>query len=472
MNSQSLQFILPELILAVFALGAMLGGAFARDKKRIGLLALLGVIVSACFLPLSLQAGPSAFSDMLINDPFSVFFRVVILFVMGIVILLSIGYQEIEEDDRGEYYFFLLVTAVSMLLAAAANNLLLIYIAIEAISIVSYILVGYARRDILSSEGGVKYFLFGALSTGVMLYGISLIYGILGSLDLNVISNILIAHPVNQLALLAALIFILVGLGFKSSLVPFHMWTPDVYQGAPTPIAGLLSVGPKAVGFALLLRLFIQNFHAFAGHWTTLAIVIAMATMTLGNVMAIGQSSVKRLLAFSSIAQAGYILVGVAVGTSAGVSAVLFYIFIYALMNLGAFGAVIMISHFLKSDTLEDYAGYYQRDPFTAIVLTISLLSLAGIPPLAGFLAKFFILSAAVDAHLTTLALVAALNSVIALYYYARIVKFMFFHEPRETSLAPKSLPLQTALIVTVIGNVALGLWPHPILHWLASLGH
>jgi len=467
LNIQDLRFILPEIILTVTALGAMVWGAFPRYKKGAGILALLGILISACFLP---QIGATAFFGMLVNDGFAVFFRTVLLFIVGLVILLSLGYREIEDDGLAEYYFFLLIVTVSMLVAVAANNLMMIYIAIEAISIVSYVLVGYSRRDLLSSEGGVKYFLFGALSTGVMLYGVSLIYGLFGSLDLNVISQILAAGSVNQLALTIALLLTLVGLGFKASVAPFHMWTPDVYQGAPTPITGFLSVGPKAVGFALLLRLFVLNFPSFQGQWTTLAVAIAMATMTLGNVMAIGQSNVKRLLAFSSIAQAGYILIGLAVGTVAGMNAVLFYVFIYALMNLGAFGAVIMISNSVKSDSIEDFAGYYKKDPLTAIVLTVSLLSLAGIPPLAGFLAKFFLLSAAVEAHLTTLAIVAALNSVVALYYYVRIVKFMFLHEPAETTLAPKSLALQLALLVTVLGNVILGLWPHPVLNWLTNL--
>ena len=465
--THSLQFILPELVLLAFALAAMIWGALSYSKNIVGVFALIGVMLSAFFLPASFQAGSSAFSNMLVNDAFSVFFRAVFLFVAGIVILLSMGYRELEAE-KGEYYFFLLIVTISMMLAVASNHLMMIYIAVETISIVSYILVGYSRRDVLSSESGVKYFLFGALSTGIMLYGISLVYGMYGTLDLGLIAihQNLPKVSLESFAFWLALGLILVGLGFKASVVPFHMWTPDVYQGAPTPIAGFLSVGPKAVGFALLLRIFIQNFHL--GNWNIVAIVIAALTMTVGNVMAMGQQSVKRLLAYSSIAQAGYIFVGLAAASTAGVQAVLFYIVTYALMNLGAFGCVIAISNSIKSDSIDGYAGFYKRDPFTAVVLTISLLSLAGIPPLAGFLAKFFLLAAAVEAKLTALAVVAALNSVIALYYYLKIVKLMFFRESQETALVPQSFAIQSALLITVVGNVVLGIWPHWIMDWLA----
>lgn len=472
LDTQSLQFIFPEIALAVFALGALMGGAFTHKKSFLGTFAFLGVLSSVALLPLSFKVGSSLFFGMLVNDALSAFFRQVTLLTTGIIILLSMGYQDLDEEDKGEFYFFLLTVTVSIMLAVSSNNLMMIYITLEAVSVISYIMAGYLKRDIFSSEAGMKYFLFGALSTGVTLYGISLIYGLFGTLDLTAIFNELISGTVYQPALFLALGLVLVGFSFKCSLVPFHMWTPDVYQGAPTPVTAFLSVGPKAMGFAFLLRVFVQNFPPLVSHWSLLAGVIAVLTMTVGNIMALGQNNIKRLLAFSSIAQAGYIFIGLAVTTVIGIKASLFYIFVYVLMNLGAFGSVILISNSIKSDHIEDYAGLYKRDPLTALILTISLLSLSGIPPLAGFLAKFFVLAAAVEAKFLALAIIAGVNSVIALYYYVRVVKYMFLHEPQEIPSTPKSPALQLALTITVVGTVVLGIWPHPLLNWLTSLLH
>ena len=449
-------------------------GVFSRPKSRnlLGVFAFMGVVVSAFLIPASFKAGPLFFSGMVINDPFSVFLRVVILLVAGLIVLISIGYQALDEEDIAEYYFFLLSVTVAMMIAVASNNLMMIYIALEGISLISYIMAGYLKRDIFSSEAGMKYFLFGALSTGVTLYGISLIYGLFGALDLNLIFSSFSTGVVHQPLLLLALVFVLVGFGFKCSLVPFHMWTPDVYEGAPTPVAALLSVGPKAVGFAFLLRVFVENFRPAFPHWGFLAVLISVLTMTAGNIMALGQNNMKRLLAYSTIAQAGYIFLGLALATSAGIKASLFYIFVYTLMNLGAFGAVIVISNNIKSESLQDYAGLYKKDPLTAVILAVSLLSLAGIPPLAGFLAKFFILAAAVEAKSIALAVIVVVNSVIALYYYIKVVKFMFLDEPQKTSLPSRSSALHLALVITLVGNIVLGIWPHPVINWIAGLLH
>ena len=474
----NLQFIYPELVLFTAALIALMGGVFTRSRNFGGVVALLGIAAAAFLLPSSLQAGPGIFANMLTGDSFAVFFRWSILLVAAIVTLIAMGYREVDEADASEFYFFLLSVTVSMMLAVASKNLMMVYIAIEAISILSYIMAGYLKRDVFSSEAGVKYFLFGALSTGVMLYGISLVYGLFGTLDLNLILGAMQAGAVNSLAIFVSFSLILVGLGFKCSLAPFHMWTPDVYEGAPTPVSALFSVGPKAVGFALILRIFVLNIFP---QWPALAIVIAIATMTIGNIIALSQTNIKRLLAYSTIAQAGYILVGLVVPSGAGIQATLFYIFVYILMNLGAFAGAVAIYNAIKSDNIADYAGYYKKDPFTAIALTISLLSLAGIPPLAGFLAKFFILAAAVQTGLITLAVIIAINSVIAFYYYIRIVKYMFFQQPTGSAVdaserseqsvrSTKSSALQVALLVTMVASVVIGIWPHPIMNWLTSL--
>lgn len=471
LNNLSLQFIFPELILIVFALIVLMVSVLKRYKNLAGGLSLAGVVLAACSLPISLSAGTGTafFSGMLINDGFSIIFRQISLLIAGMVILLSMGYKDLPEEDKAEYYFFLLIITVSMMLAVAANNLMMIYITLETISIVSYIMAGFLKRNIFSSEAGVKYFLFGALSTGITLYGISWVYGLFGTLDLTLIMGILTTSGVNQMALFVALILVLVGFAFKCSLVPFHMWTPDVYQGAPTPVAAFFSVGPKAVGFVFFLRIFVENFQSVFLYWTPLAGFIAILTMTIGNIVALKQENIKRLLAYSTIAQAGYIFVGLAIATPAGIKATLFYIFVYTLMNLGAFGSVIVISNSIKGEKIADYAGMYKNDPFTAIILSVSLLSLAGIPPLAGFMAKFFILAAAVEAKFVILAIAVVLNSIIALYYYAKVIKVMFFDEPCQRVIAPKSVAIQAALIITLIANLFIGIGPQLVINWLTN---
>ena len=467
---ESLQFVYPEIVLAIFALGLVILGAFSPSRKTFGILALSGVIMSILFLPLSCQMQRNLFFGMLVNDAFSVFFRQIILLIAFFVLLLSIGYKEGNEDDRGEYYFFILTVTLSMLLAVSTNNLLMIYLTLEAVSVISYLLAGYSKRDVFSSEAGMKYFIFGSLSTGITLYAISLIYGLFRTLDLPLIFSNLAFVGESQSVLLFASILLLVGFGFKCSLVPFHMWTPDIYEGAPTPVAALLSVGPKAMGFAFLLRVFLYHFQPLVSNWFSLAGTISLLTMTIGNVMALRQNNIKRLLAYSTIAQAGYILLGLAIGTPEGSKATLFYIFVYTLMNLGAFGAVIAISNNIKSETIEDYAGFYTRDPFTAIFLTVSLLSLAGIPPLAGFLAKFFILAAVVESQYILLAVITVINSVIAVYYYMNVIKVMFFCEPKDSSVVHKNLTLNLALSIATIGIVIIGIWPNSFIAWLTGL--
>jgi len=448
----------------------MMGATFIKRQNLLGFGALIGVVWGMFLLPVSFQAGPAILSNMLSHDSFSIFFRTVILLIAGLIILISIGDKTGNQEDIGEYYFFLLTVTVAMMIAVSANHLMMIYIAIETISIISYIMAGFLKRNVISSEAGMKYFLFGAVSTGVMLYGISLLYGLFGTLSLPVMMQTVTTSGVNPAALSLAAILVIVGLGFKCSLVPFHMWTPDVYEGAPTPVSALLSVGPKAVGFALFIRIFMENIVPLNFPWVNLAVAMAIVTMTVGNIAALKQNNIKRLLAFSTIAQAGYIFIGLTVGTEAGTKATLFYLFVYTLMNVGAFAAVIAISNSLKSEAIEHYAGLYKKEPFTAIALAISLLSLAGLPPLSGFLAKFFVLAAAVESKLIFLAIIAVLNSVIALYYYIRVIKVMFLHEPTGDLLTSRSVALSIVLTVTVIGNIILGVWPHPVLNWLTNL--
>lgn len=464
-----LKFILPEIILLISALTVLLSGLFVKRKNILGLFSVAALIFAASFLPQSYSSGSGLFFNLLTGDPLSGFFKYLVLLAVAIVILISMGYKRILKEDRGEYYFLLLVLTIAMMLAVSSHNLLMIYIAIEAVSLISYTLTAFRKNDLFSSEGALKYFLFGSLTSAVMLYGISFVYGLFGTLDLSIIS-VNLNQAQNNFVVFVPLLLIFSGLSFKCALVPFHMWVPDAYQGAPTPITALLSVGPKAVGFAVLLRIFLRDVFISTDIWIYFVTVVSIFTMTLGNIIAITQTNVKRLLGYSSIAQAGYILIGFVVGTPLGVRSVLFYLFTYLFMNLGAFACVALISDSIKSHNLEDYAGFYKRQPFTAFVFTVFLLSLAGIPPLGGFMAKFLVFAAAIEARFVTLAVIGVINSVIALYYYVKVIRFMYLSEPKETAVLPRPFALNFVLVIALCGILVIGLWPYPVLNWINGL--
>ena len=467
--TESIRFIMPEIVLFVFSLAILISSLFIRKKNIPGIVALLAVAAASFYLPHSAKSGPAIFFNMLTPDAFSLFFKEICLFITGIVILVSMGYKALEEDSAGEYYFLLLNATIAMLLAVSSDNLLMIYISLEMLSLISYILVAFLKQDQKSSEGALKYFLFGALSTGIMLYGISLIYGLFGTLDLSSIAKAVSAGQVNNFVAFILFLLILAGLSFKCALVPFHMWAPDAYQGAPTAVTAFISAGPKAVGFAVLLRIFTKNLFPLYVNWSDLIMFISILTMTAGNIIAISQNNIKRMLAYSSIAQAGYILIGFVAGTAFGAEGVLYYILAYALMNLGAFGCVILISNSIKSDSIEDYAGLYKRDPAAAFMLAIFLLSLAGVPPLAGFVGKFLVFAAAIQSRFILLAVIGVVNSVIAAFYYIKVIKYMYLREPISDAAAARSLPITIALTIVMAGVLIAGLYPLPFLSWIRA---
>lgn len=461
--SESLRYLLPEITLFSFGILILIFGLFSQRKIFCEGFALLAVAFSAAtFLPAP-AVTQYPFSGLLFNDSFSLFFRGLFLLIAFFVILISMGYREIEEE-RSEYYFFLLTLTAAMMLAVASNNLLMVYMSIEAISLISYILVAFLKRNIFSAEAALKYFLFGVLATGIMLYGISFIYGAFQTTDLTLIANALKDKSSYNPLILFFVILVFAGLGFKCGLVPFHMWVPDAYQGAPTPVSGLISVGPKAVGFALLVSIFQKSFLPFFPAWSDLAGAIAILTMSFGNIIAVSQTNIKRMLGYSSIAQAGYILIGFVAGTKFGITGLLFYILAYVLMNLGAFGSVAMISGSIKSEEIKDYAGLYKKDPFSAFLLTIFLLSLAGIPPLAGFVGKFLVFGAAIQDKQIALATVAVLNSVLAFYYYVKVIKYMYLEEPAVEGAGKRPVSLQLALFIIAVFILFIGIWPKPVL--------
>ncbi len=466
--TESVRYFLPEIILTVFAVAVLIGGLFVKKRGALGIFCLTGLLLAVLFMPQSHQATSPLFSNMLLNDSFSEFFKEIILLIIGLVILISMGYKVFSDEDAGEYYFLLLAACVAMIIAASSNNLIMIYVALEAVSLISYILVAFLKRDPLSSEGGLKYFLFGAMATGVMLYGISFIYGLFGTTDLAAISGILAVGQVNIAAASVALILILAGLSFKCALVPFHMWVPDAYQGAPTPITAFISAGPKAVGFAILIRVFLKNFFPLFPNWVEIVMVISILTMTAGNIIAISQNNIKRMLGYSSIAQAGYILIGFVVGKPLGVEGALYYILAYALMNLGAFACVVIVSNSIKSDRIDDYSGLSKKQPALAFTFTIFLLSLAGIPPLAGFFGKFLVFASAIESRFILLAVAGVVNSVIALWYYVKVIKYMYLDEPRYEFSGHKPLAIKIALLIALAGVLIIGLFPVPFLNWIS----
>ena len=459
--------ILPELVLSLFGIVIMLLDPLLDERssqKTLGAVGLAGAL--AAILATLYQAaypGPG-FWGMVNVDSFSVFFHFLVTAVTAVVILTSYEYMEVQQIRAGEYYGLILFGAVGMCLMSSAVELVLIFVALEISSISTYVLAGFRRRAAISSEASVKYFLLGSFATAFFLYGVALMFGATGSTSIRVISQSLRSVQTPVLAY-AGVALMFVGLGFKVAAAPFHVWTPDVYEGAPSPIVGFMSTAPKAAVFAVLLRIVFEA-HAPGSLW--LVWVAAALSMILGNVAALVQSNVKRLLAYSSIAHAGYLLVAFAALPENGIPAAMFYTAAYAAMNVGAFA---VISHFASAGeryvTLEDYAGLGRRSPLLAATLTIFLLSLIGIPITGGFFAKFYVFTAALQAHLTGLVIIGVLNSAVAAYYYLRVIVVMYMREAREdTPVTPVPAGVAVALAVSMVATIYLGVLPGRVLQF------
>jgi len=433
---------------------------FVKQKKWLGIFSFIAFVI-AFLIPPPFYPDEGLFFNYYLWDPFTFFFKTVAYITVALTILSSLVYEKIAEKFKGELYVLLLAMGPLLTIMSGASNLLMIFLTIESVSLTSYLLVGFQTFDKRSSEASLKYVLFGAVSTAVMLFGMSFIFGATGTIDLqNIAVAILQASGDTQAMTLIGLLLVLVGVGFKISIVPFHMWAPDVYQGAPTPVTAFLTVAPKAVGFAVLARIVYTAFPAFATKWSHLLGVLSILTMTAGNVIAISQTDVKRLLAYSSIAQAGYILVGFATPGVFGLQAVLIYITAYLFTNLGAFFTVLAIERNLGTNDLDAYNGLSKRAPLLAFALAIFLLSLAGIPPLAGFIGKIYIFSAAVKANAIVIAVAIAINSAIAAYYYFKVVKAMYLSETQNTERFTNPLPIKIVVAATLLGTFLIGLFP------------
>jgi NADH-quinone oxidoreductase subunit N len=468
---QTLWLLSPELVLLLAGLLVLgLDAIRPRQEERRWLpyVALAG-LVGALIATITLWGWNTRVLFVLSCDPFALVVRMVALVAMGIVVLASDAYIRARSRYQGEFYALLLFSTLAICLLGAATNLIMLYLAFEFLSITSYILTGYLRDDRRSVEGAIKYFLYGAALSAVMLYGMSWFYGLTGSTDLSGIAAALMeSESMLRPIILPALILMAAGFAFKVAAVPFHQWAPDAYEGAPTPVTAFLSVGPKIAGFALIMRVMLTalpiDLANLAMDWRALLMAIAALTMTVGNLVALWQQNIKRLLAYSSIAQAGYILIGVVAASPRGVTAVLLYLAVYALSNLGAFAAVIAFSNQTGSDAIEDYAGLSKRAPSLALVLIICLLSLGGIPPTAGFIGKLYLFSAAIEKGLLWLAIVGVINSVISLSYYWKIIRAMYLVPAGTRERLTTSPTLAVALGVTVVGVLVVGAFPGPLL--------
>jgi NADH-quinone oxidoreductase subunit N len=459
--------ILPEIVLSIFGIIVMVLEPLLdeeKSQKLLGLIAFVGALAGLGATWLMSENPGLAFWNTVRVDGFSIFFHVLVIAIAAVVILSSYEYMAVQRIRAGEYYALLLFGVVGVALMSSAVELVLIFIALEISSISSYVLTGFRRHEAASAEASLKYFLLGSFATAFFLYGVALMFGATGSTNIDLISGILEAGPIPVLAYVAvALMF--VGLGFKVAAAPFHVWTPDVYEGAPAPVVGFMSTAPKAAAFAVLLRVvFVIDVHAiFWVIWVSAAL-----SMTLGNVGALVQNNVKRMLAYSSIAHAGYLLVAFAAAPALGASAAMFYLASYAAMNVGAFA---VISHFSNAGeryvTLDDYEGLGRSSPLLAAMLTIFLLSLIGIPLTGGFFAKFYVFSAAVKANLIWLTVIGVLNSGIGAYYYLRIIVVMYMREARkEVPVTPISWSLGLALASCMAVTIYLGVLPGGLLQY------
>jgi NADH-quinone oxidoreductase subunit N len=491
-NVESLRYFIPEIILAVTTLVIFLADLVVKKGKKapLAFLMVLGLALAALFTFIAPETqGRSLFFGMIAIDPFAVFFKLIFIATAILATIMSLQSREIEEENFGEYLAFIAATTFGAALLASSTHMLMVFLTLELVSIPCYVLAGHIRKSRRSSEASLKYVIYGAASSGLMVYGISLLYGATGSLSFEGIRTSLQTMQGNEFLVLTSLIFILAGLGYKIAAFPFHMWSPDIYEGAPAPVTAFLSVGPKAAGFAVLIRMLLTGFSNGSQtstnfidvsmiDWPLLIAIISAATMSVGNLLALNQSNIKRLLAYSSIAHAGYLLMGLVALSILGVQAILFYFVIYLLMNLGAFLVVITFRNNTGSESIDDYRGLgwsSGRGAVVAIAMTIFLFSLTGIPPFGGFIGKVYLFASVVqEKRFAWLAIVAIANSVVSLYYYARIVKMMFLKGIDEKEMEGVKPHVSSGSVLALLAVLAVvvtisGIFWSPIANWVGS---
>ena len=471
---ETLRLLAPELILTVTGLGVLVVDLAMRRRdegRTAGAIALVG-LAAALIATIALIFGKTdvIVASTMVIDPYALFFKAAAIIGVGLVIMASIGFMKGRSQYLGEFYALLIFATLAISVTVSATNFILLYLGIEFLSITSYVLAGFLRNDKRSEEAAMKYFLYGATSGAVLLYGISLLYGATGTTDLAAVGQIFQPTSENMVLGVSAIVLLLAGFGFKASLVPFHQWAPDTYDGAPTPISAFLTTASKAAGFAVAGRVFLTALPGFQVQWVAILTVISMLTMTLGNLVALKQTSVKRMLAYSSIAQAGYIVMGLAaIGPTKpfdGVTALLIYIFAYIFTNVGAFLVIMAVERQSGSADYKDFAGLARRAPLLALLMSIFMLSLAGIPPTGGFIGKFFVLGSAVSQGMLLLAAVGAVNAVIAGFYYLNVVRYMFFVDSDEGKELRVHSGLKTTLIVSAVMVLVVGIVAQPVIMW------
>jgi NADH-quinone oxidoreductase subunit N len=454
--------VLPEILLVVLAGVILAYDAIKKPESKrilgwITAVGLLVVLILSLLFSTPSNQGRLIFGGMLRQDWLGFAFIILFMFAAAITALFTIDMKGVGQ--RGEFYVLLLISTLGMCLMASSADIIMLYLAIETTSIPMYILAGFLTRDDKSTESGFKYLLFGAAASTVMLYGFSLLYGFTGQTNIYQIAQSFFDTGLAKITIIGTLMLILVGFSFKISAFPFHFWAPDVYEGAPTPIAGFLSTASKAAGFVVVLRVLVSVFTpAAAPEWMNYLAVISLITMTIGNVLALAQKNIKRLLAYSSIAHAGYILIGVVAMSQLGMTSVVFYLIAYLITNLAAFGVVLIFSHVVGSDDILAYSGLSRRKPWLAFAMLIAFLSLAGMPPLAGFIAKVFVFAAAVKAEYIWLAFLGVINSIIGLYYYLTVLKYVYlYRSDDEEKPLPIARPYAIALSLLVLGILLVG---------------
>lgn len=474
-DSMMIRAVLPEICLVVLALIVLVYDLVWRgDQKRgLGWLTAGGLVITIILALVFSRPSDEPqllWGGMISSDWLSFSFTLLFLFGAAVTSLFAMDLKSFGE--RGEFYMLLLTSTIGMSLMASSANLVMLFLAIETTSIPLYILAGFLRTDKKSTEAGFKYFLFGAMTSAVMLYGFSLIYGFTGTTNIYEISEMVAAGGVSLTLAIGVLILVLVGFGFKVSIVPFHFWAPDVYEGAPTPVAGFLSTASKAAGFAVLMRVLMTVFAdpTVIPYWVIIMAALSVFSMTLGNGLALAQKNIKRLLAYSSIAHAGYALIGIAALSELGIAATVFYLIVYVITNLAAFGVVAAFWRISGSDEIADYAAVSRRSPALALIMLVAFLSLGGMPPLGGFVAKFFVFAAAVNTGLVWLAIIGVLNAIVGLYYYLIVLKVVYLYRSEdEDKPIPMTRPYLLALTVLVVGIILLGTFFGPWADWTSS---
>ncbi len=449
--------VTPEIAITISATALLILELIFKNK---GVLAFIAVATAAVVLYTIPSSHGETFGGMFISDTYSTYFKLIFIINLVLTVLISLRYIQRQKAEYGEYYSLLLFATAGMMLMASAKDLIILYLGLELMALSTYILAGIKRHDIKSNEAAIKYFLLGAFSSALLLYGISLIYGMTTTTDIYKIAEHLKTTELTT-TLLLSMILIMVAFSFKIAAAPFHMWAPDVYEGAPTSITAFMSVGPKSAGFAVMGRVFYTAFQGIQADWTPILIGIAILTMAVGNILALVQTNIKRMLAYSSIAHAGYMLIGIIPGTQESMSAMMVYMLIYAFMNIGAFAIVILLE---KGEELSDYEGLSKSHPLVAALMLIFMFSLTGIPPTAGFIGKFNLFMAAIKAGYAWLVVIAVIFSAISAYYYLRVVMNMYMKEMKQESAIAPSPSLGLAIFITVLMVFVIGIMPSVVI--------